>query len=104
VIVVDASALLETLLLTSASKAVEERLFAPHQTLHAPHLVDVEVAQVIRRYAAHGEIDSDRGRFALADLAGLPLRRYFKRQSGPQKGDAVSQILPATSQARGGLS
>jgi predicted nucleic acid-binding protein len=76
VIVVDASALLEALLRTSASKAVEERLFAPHQTLHAPHLVDVEVAQVIRRYAAHGEIDSDRGRFALADLADFPLRRY----------------------------
>jgi predicted nucleic acid-binding protein len=76
VIVIDASALLEALLRTPAAKTVEDRLFAPCQTLHAPHLLDVEVAQVIRRYAANGEIDSDRGRMALADLADLPLRRY----------------------------
>jgi predicted nucleic acid-binding protein len=76
VIVVDASALLEVLLRTSAAKAVEDRLFAPRQTLHAPHLLDVEVAQVVRRYAASGEIDGERGRMALADLADLPLRRY----------------------------
>ena len=55
-IVVDASALLEVLLRTPTAKAVEDRLFAPRQTLHAPHLLDVEVAQVIRRYAASGEI------------------------------------------------
>jgi predicted nucleic acid-binding protein len=51
-IVVDASALLEALLRTPATRAVEERLFEPQQTLHAPHLLDIEVAQVIRRYAA----------------------------------------------------
>jgi predicted nucleic acid-binding protein len=76
VIVVDASALLEALLRTSAAKIVEDRLFAPRQTLHAPHLLDVEVAQVIRRYAANGEIGAERGRVALADLADFPLRRY----------------------------
>lgn len=75
-IVVDASALLEFLLRTPATKLVEDRLFAPGQTLHAPHLLDVEVAQVIRRYAASGEIDGERGRMALADLADLPLSRY----------------------------
>jgi predicted nucleic acid-binding protein len=75
-IVVDASALLEALLRTSAARAVEERLFEPQQTLHAPHLLDIEVAQVIRRYAAKGEIDGERGRAALADLADFPFRRY----------------------------
>ena len=75
-IVVDASALLEALLRTPAANVLEERLFVPRQTLHAPHLLDVEVAQVIRRYAANGEIDGTRGRLALADLADLPLRRY----------------------------
>jgi len=75
-IVVDASALLEALLRTPAARAVEERLFEPQQTLHAPHLLDIEVAQVIRRYAAKGEIDSERGRAALADLADFPFRRY----------------------------
>jgi predicted nucleic acid-binding protein len=76
VIVVDASALLEVLLRTPAAKDVEGRLFAPRQTLHVPHLVDAEIAQVIRRYAAKGDINGDRGRAALADLADLPMRRY----------------------------
>jgi predicted nucleic acid-binding protein len=75
-IVVDASAVLEVLLRTPAATAVEKRLFDPSQTLHAPHLLDVEVAQVVRRYAANGDLDDERGRAALADLADLPLRRY----------------------------
>jgi predicted nucleic acid-binding protein len=76
VIVVDASALLEALLRTPAAVAVERRIFGSRQTLHAPHLLDVEVCQVIRRYAAAGELDAERGRQALADLADFPLRRY----------------------------
>jgi predicted nucleic acid-binding protein len=75
-IVVDASAVLEALLRTPAASAVERRLFEPAQTMHAPHLLDVEVAQVVRRYAANGEFDAERGRMILADLADLPLRRY----------------------------
>ncbi len=75
-IVVDASALLEVLLRTPAAERVETRLYVPGQTLHAPHLLDVEVAQVIRRYAANGDIDAERGRMALADLAAFPIRRY----------------------------
>jgi len=75
-IVVDASALLEALLRTTAAEAVEKRLFDPRETLHAPHLVDIEVAQVLRRYAAAGEIDGERGREALADLSDFPIRRY----------------------------
>ena len=64
--VVDASALLEALLRTPAAEAVERRLFTAGGTLHAPHLIDVEVAQVIRRYAAAGTIDHERGRAVLA--------------------------------------
>jgi predicted nucleic acid-binding protein len=74
--VVDASAMLETLLRTPAATAIESWLFAPSQTLHVPHLLDVEVAQVVRRYAANREIDVERGRMALADLADFPLHRY----------------------------
>ena len=55
---------------------MERRFFHSQQTLHAPHLLDIEVAQVIRRYAATGEIEQERGMEALADLAELPLRRY----------------------------
>src|SRR5258705_8739970 len=90
-IVVDASALLEALLRTPAARAVEERLFEPQQTLHAPHLLDIEVAQVIRRYAAKGEIDSERGRAALADLADFPFRRYPHDFLLPRVGGRESQ-------------
>jgi predicted nucleic acid-binding protein len=76
VIVVDASAVLEALLRTPAAPAVEGRLFDSGATLHAPHLLDAEIAQVVRRYAARGEIDRERGRVALADLVDFPLRRY----------------------------
>ena len=31
---------------------------------------------MIRRYSGNGEIDAERGRVALADLADFPLRRY----------------------------
>ncbi len=51
-------------------------MFALGETLHAPHLLDVEVAQVIRRYAANGDIDAGRGRAALDDLADMNLQRY----------------------------
>jgi predicted nucleic acid-binding protein len=76
VIVVDASALVETLLRTPAAEAIEMRLFGARETLHAPHLLDIEVTQVIRRYAAIGEVDEERGRAALLDLGDFPLRRY----------------------------
>lgn len=75
-IVVDASAVLELLLNTKDARRVAERFFAPGETLHAPHLLDVEVAQVLRRYSRSGEIDPARGREALEDLVDLPLQRY----------------------------
>ncbi len=75
-IVVDASALLEVLLRTPAAPAVERRLFDAGESLHAPHLIDLEAAQVLRRYAASGQIIANRGREALDDLASLGLRRY----------------------------
>jgi len=61
---------------TPAAEAVEHRLLAPGEALHAPHLLDVEVAHVIRRYAASGDIDHGRGRTAFADLADFPLVRH----------------------------
>lgn len=75
-IVADASALLEVLLRTPAAAAIERRLFESGQSLHVPHLLDLEVAQVLRRYAAGGELAAARGREALTDLADFPLRRY----------------------------
>ena len=75
-IVVDASAILELLLRTPAAAAVERRLFGGRETLHAPHLLDVEVAHVLRRYALAGDVSAKQGSEALEDLEDLSLRRY----------------------------
>jgi predicted nucleic acid-binding protein len=75
-IVVDASALIEVLLKLPAATRISRRIFAPGETLHAPHLLDVEIAQVVRRFERLGAISADRGAEALADLADLPLNRY----------------------------
>jgi len=76
VIVLDASALLEVLLGTPAAGQVSRRIFARRETLHAPHLLDLEVAQVLRRYCAHGELSEGRAREAVLDLLDFPLTRY----------------------------
>jgi len=76
VIVVDASAVIEVLLRTPVGLRIEGRLLSGRDSLHAPHLIDVEVAQVLRRYAAGRELSPDRGRQALVDLADLPVHRY----------------------------
>jgi predicted nucleic acid-binding protein len=76
VIVVDASVVLEVLLRTSDANLVQRRLLSPRESLCAPHLLDVEVAQVIRRYFLHGDISGDRGAEALCDLADMPIERF----------------------------
>ena len=75
-IVLDASALLELLLVTDKGGEVAERIAAPEETLHAPHLIDLEVAQVLRRYVARRQLDEARASQALEDLRDLDLNRY----------------------------
>ena len=75
-IVIDASALIEVLLNTPAAARVTERLFGRVDTLHVPHLLDLEVAQVLRRYTLSGQMSIARSEQALEDLADLPLNRY----------------------------
>jgi predicted nucleic acid-binding protein len=75
-IVVDASALLEFLLQTSLGARVEARLFGEEDELHAPHLLDVEIAQGLRRLVRTGEVSSGRAGEAIADLTDLDLHRH----------------------------
>ncbi|MGH9166183.1 MAG: type II toxin-antitoxin system VapC family toxin [Acidimicrobiales bacterium] len=70
-IVLDASAVVEWLLDLPLAREVTARLSPDDQTLHAPHLLSVEVAQVVRRYVAASEMSAERGVQALTDLADL---------------------------------
>jgi len=75
-IVVDASVVVDVLMATPEAAAVDLRLFQAGEILHAPHLLDVEVAHALRRYARRGEIDEYRGRMAISDLEDFPIIRY----------------------------
>lgn len=52
-----------------------DRLLAGN-SLHAPHLVDLEVASVLRRRAREGDISESEAGQALEELTRLPLTRY----------------------------
>jgi predicted nucleic acid-binding protein len=75
-IVLDASAAIEWLLQTPTGTRVEERIFSAGPDLLAPHLLDIEVAQVFRRYVAAHTMTAKRGQEAMQDLLDLPLTRY----------------------------
>jgi predicted nucleic acid-binding protein len=74
--VVDASALLEALLGTTLGAKCLGRLLRPSEALFAPHLLDVEVAHVLRRYEHQKDLTTARAREALDDLADFPIIRY----------------------------
>jgi len=82
-IAVDASALVEVLVRGPDAGTVERRLSAMG-SVHAPHLLDVEVTQVLRRYAAAGRTDEMRCRAALDDLAEMRLIRHPHRHLLPR--------------------
>jgi len=76
VIVLDASAALELVLHTPAGEIVARRIAPPEESLHAPHLIVLDVAQVLRRYEAIRSLSPARAREALEDFTDLAVTRY----------------------------
>lgn len=75
-IVIDASVVVEALLNTPSGLLIGARLLAEDESLHTPHLLDIEVAQVLRRYARSGVLDASHAMKALEVFAALPFIRY----------------------------
>lgn len=75
-IVLDASAAVDWLLQTGAGLQIEKRIYSRNETLHSPHLLDLEVAQVFRGLVRGGTISARRGDEALRDLLALRIARY----------------------------
>ncbi|HTR25730.1 MAG TPA: type II toxin-antitoxin system VapC family toxin [Terriglobales bacterium] len=75
-IVLDASAAIDWLLQTPPGQAIENRIFSRNESLHAPHLLDLEVVQVLRRLAREGAISAVRAEQAVDDLLALRLTHY----------------------------
>ncbi len=74
--VMDASAVVELLLQTPEAASLAEELLLSSSDLHAPHLVDAEVAQVLRRLCRNKEMVEGRALEALQDLRDLPIVRH----------------------------
>jgi predicted nucleic acid-binding protein len=75
-IVVDSSSVIEVLFRSSVGKQIEELILSPFENLCAPHLIDLEIAQVLRRYCATGDLSVERAKNALEDLKDMPITRY----------------------------
>ena len=75
-IVLDPSAAVDWLLQTPAGQHIEKRLYARNETLHAPHLIDLEITQVLRRLASQGLVSVRRADEAVRDLLDLRITRY----------------------------
>src|ERR1700733_4528223 len=93
-IVLDASAAVDWLLQTSAGQHIEKRIYSHSETLHAPHLLDVEVTQVLRRLALQGVISAHRADVAFRDLLDLRITRYPHLVLLPASGNSVTSSLP----------
>jgi predicted nucleic acid-binding protein len=75
-IVLDASGAVDWLLQTSAGRQIEKRIFSRAESLHAPHLLDIEVAQVLRRLVREATVSAQRAEEAIRDLLDLRVTRY----------------------------
>jgi len=75
-IVLDASAAVDWLLQTPAGQRIENRIYLRNETLHAPHLLDLEVTQVLRRLVQQGVVPAHRADEAIRDLLDLRVNRY----------------------------
>ncbi len=74
-IVADTSAVVAALVGRPRVPGLSERL-AEDGDIHAPHLIDVEVLQTLRRLEAAGELSPDRAHDARSDYADLVIVRY----------------------------
>lgn len=59
-----------------AYERLAELLLVQGETLHAPHLLDVEVTQVLRRLEGAGTVSTSRATEALQDLTALRIVRH----------------------------
>jgi len=78
-IVIDASAALELVLQTVKGTQVGVLALAPEERLHSPHLIDIEVAQTLRRLTQAKGLTVRRAEQALSDFSNLAIERHDYR-------------------------
>jgi predicted nucleic acid-binding protein len=75
-LVVDASLVVDYLLNGGRRGAWSAERIRGAESLHAPHLLDLEVLAAARGLVARGETTPEQARRAVNDLKDLPVRRY----------------------------
>ena len=76
-IVLDASAAVAVLLNSDESAPrIRHRIRRANDELHVPHLFEIEVMSVLRRYALRGALSPERARLALDRLSTISLTLY----------------------------
>ncbi|MFB3142086.1 MAG: type II toxin-antitoxin system VapC family toxin, partial [Acidobacteriota bacterium] len=93
-IVVDASALVEQLLATPKGLKLHQRCLIAGESLHAPHLLDLEVVNVLRRYWQRDILSISRADQALEDLLVFPLTRYAHEMFLPRIWELRDNMTP----------
>jgi predicted nucleic acid-binding protein len=75
-LVLDASIVIELLVNGRRAARIRQRLESSSESWHAPQLIDVEVVQVLRRYALRGWMDPGHGEAAIRVLRDFDLVRH----------------------------
>ena len=75
-IVIDASAIVELLTLTRRGRTVADRILPEQGVIHAPHLIDLEVASVLRRLELTDAISPRAARKCLETYSQIGIKRW----------------------------
>ena len=107
-LVLDASVIIDLLLRREPFYSRIKLLIRSADWLAAPHLMDIEVVQVLRRFVLRGELTRQRAEEAIRDLQDLPIERYphtaflprvFRLRNNLTAYDALYLVLAETLQA-----
>lgn len=93
-IVVDASVLATALGDDGPDGDLARARLLADPSLHAPHLLDLEVLSVLRRRTAAGDLDERRASLALRDLGDLPVVRYPHLPFSPRIWELRRNLTP----------
>ncbi|HJQ27754.1 MAG TPA: type II toxin-antitoxin system VapC family toxin [Rubrobacter sp.] len=75
--VIDASAEVAVLLNVSHEvEGIRERISRPGETLHVPHIFEIEILHALRSLGLHGTLSLERARLALSRLKDTQLMRH----------------------------
>jgi predicted nucleic acid-binding protein len=92
-IIVDASAVVAALTREAGAESVRTELVQTE--MHAPTLLDYEVAAALRGLTLGGHLSPERALDALGDLDDLPVRRWSVDDALRRRGYALRHAVPA---------